>query len=82
MSTDLVLVVEVGALPVERLDDALALGEAGGGCAVQRRVVGVGVLEVDGVGRQGLLGLRHVGLSVQIAIWSTQTDIFELTFDI
>ena len=58
----LVLVVEIGPLPVEHLDDALALGEAGCGRAVEGRVVGVGVLEVDRVGRQGLLRLRNVRL--------------------
>ena len=60
--TDLVLVVEVGPLPVEHLDDALALGEAGCGRAMKGRIVGVGVLEVDGVRRQGLLRLPHVRL--------------------
>ena len=60
-----VLVVQVRAFPAKCFHDGLPLGERRRDGAVQRRVVRVRLLEVDNLGRQGLLHFLGVALSTR-----------------
>ena len=57
------LVVEIGALPAECLDDGLPLGEGGSCGAVERRVVGERVPEVDDLRGKSFLHLLRITLA-------------------